>query len=112
SVVRPVPRRGGGVSDPRPISLVVTPAGDLAGVYDERVDYHAMGEVHITRASHVEPLLDGQWVADLSPVHGPLLGPYPLRSAAVAAELDWLDANLHLLCPIAPCADDRPARDH
>ena len=30
--------------------------------------------------SHVEPVTGGQWVADMKPVDGPLLGPFSMRS--------------------------------
>ena len=40
----------------------------------------------ITRASHVEPDAEGRWLADLTPVAGPVLGPFDLRSEALAAE--------------------------
>ena len=33
------------------------------------------------------------WLADLSPVNGPVLGPFDRRSEALAAELAWLEAN-------------------
>jgi hypothetical protein len=58
----------------------------------------SLGTVHIQRASHVEPQPtdDGsiQWTADLSPVGGPLLGPFLLRADALEAEHQWLDAHL------------------
>ncbi len=44
------------------------------------------------RASHVEPDGDG-WVADLSPVRGPKLGPFPTRGEALREEVNWLLAN-------------------
>jgi hypothetical protein len=44
----------------------------------------------IRRGSHVEPDEHGNWLCDLSPVSGPLLGPFASRSAALAAEVDWL----------------------
>jgi hypothetical protein len=50
------------------------------------------GEARISRASHCEPS-GTQWIADLAPVDGPLLGPFPSRAAALAAEVDWLNAN-------------------
>jgi hypothetical protein len=46
----------------------------------------------IKRASHVEPREDG-WYADLSPVGGPELGPFDLRSDALAEEVKWLEEN-------------------
>ena len=48
-----------------------------------------LGAVSIARASLVEPGPDG-WYADLSPVAGPLLGPFALRAEALAAEVKWL----------------------
>lgn len=42
------------------------------------------------RASRVEPAPAGGWAADLSPVGGPILGPFRLRHQALNAELDWL----------------------
>jgi hypothetical protein len=46
------------------------------------------------RASHVEPDDVGDWYADLEPVGGPKLGPFKTRRMALAAEIDWLDAQL------------------
>lgn len=45
------------------------------------------------RASHVEPTPEGLWEADMSPVGGPTLGPFTERGAALAAEVQWLEAN-------------------
>ena len=46
----------------------------------------------------LDPILNaddaGRWLADLSPVSGPLLGPFCLRSQALAAEQEWLVENL------------------
>ena len=38
-----------------------------------------LGKLQITRASHVEPDLDGNWWADMGPVGGPVLGPFGTR---------------------------------
>ena len=46
------------------------------------------------RASHVEPDANGDWFADMSPVNGPILGPFPLRIDALAAEHQWLEMHL------------------
>ncbi len=51
------------------------------------------GSMNIQRGSHVEPTADGQWTADLSPVAGPVLGPFTLRTAALAAERQWLEEH-------------------
>lgn len=53
----------------------------------------AKGESQIIRASHVEPCAGG-WSADLSPVQGPVLGPFPLRQTALDAEVAWLESHL------------------
>jgi hypothetical protein len=52
-------------------------------VYDESLNLHALGLPQISRGSHVKPTPDGQWTADLSPVSGPILGPFPIRSLAL-----------------------------
>jgi hypothetical protein len=63
-------------------------------LYDESLDLAALGQLSIARASPVEPTAEGQWTADLSPVMGPTLGPFPSRSAALAAEAAWLESRL------------------
>ncbi|HUE73467.1 MAG TPA: hypothetical protein VMP01_21495 [Pirellulaceae bacterium] len=73
--------------------VVITAGGQVRYVYDEAVDLSDLGRSTISRASHVEPDEQGQWLADLSPVGGPCLGPYPLRSEARAAERYWLELN-------------------
>jgi len=73
------------------MKLYISPSGDCSSIYDESLDLHTLGRPEISRASHVEPTADGQWTADLSPVHGPILGPFPTRSQALNAEVAWLD---------------------
>ena len=75
------------------MQLVVHPDGSLKCVYDEAIDLHMLGHVSISRGSHVEPDTTGEWNADLSPVLGPMLGPFSKRSDALAAERAWLVAN-------------------
>jgi len=75
------------------MELVVDPGGTVRYIYAEDIDLAALGSPVITRASHVEPNQNGSWTADLSPVGGPILGPYPLRSEALAAERRWLEAH-------------------
>ena len=74
--------------------LFVSPDGTARGLYGELIDPDAIGTARTVRASHVEPAPGGGWTADLSPSGGPALGPYPLRSAALAAEAVWLTRNL------------------
>ena len=79
------------------MEIVITPAGVVRAVYDEQLPLETLGPLTITRASHVEPTPEGAWCADLSPVGGPLLGPFGRRSEALAAESLWL--GRHLLMP-------------
>ena len=72
------------------MDVVITPSGTVRMIYDETIDAHALGSPDIRRGSHVEPTSDGRWTADLSPVRGPILGPYMTRSEAIKAEVDWL----------------------
>jgi hypothetical protein len=73
--------------------LVVGPSGRVRAIYSEVIDLEALGRPAITRASQVEPDDEGRWSADLRPVGGPVLGPYPLRSQALEAEVAWLEAH-------------------
>lgn len=74
--------------------------GTVRTVFTDDVDLEllrAIGTTTIARASHVEPTQDGHWTADLGPVRGPVLGPFPRRAQALAAELAWLKTRLHTL---------------
>ena len=76
------------------MTLIIDPAGQAHCLYAEVIDLRAMGTFRIARASQLEPDDRGNWWADLSPVAGPTLGPFGLRSEAMAAERDWLDTHL------------------
>jgi hypothetical protein len=75
------------------MDLVVARDGTIRAIYAEVIDLSDLGSALILRASHVEPDSQGRWVADLTPVNGPVLRPFNRRSEALAAELDWLEAN-------------------
>ena len=75
------------------MQMIVEPDGTLRCLYDEAIDLAALGRLSIARASYVEPDAQGHWLADLSPVAGPLLGPFERRSEALEAERAWLEAN-------------------
>jgi hypothetical protein len=75
------------------MQIVVDPQGTARCIYGEVLDLSALGSLTIRRASHVEPGDDGRWFVDLSPVRGPRLGPFNLRSAALAAEALWLEQH-------------------
>ena len=75
------------------MQLVIENGGTVRCVYNEVIDLTALGSLTIARGSHVEPIVDGRWTADLSPAGGPVLGPFDRRSDALAAELDWLESH-------------------
>lgn len=75
------------------MTITIGTDGNARCLYAETIDLAELGQPTITRASHVEPDETGRWMADLSPVDGPPLGPYPTRSQALAAEAAWLEAN-------------------
>ena len=79
--------------------LLIRPDGTVLSIYQEAIDLSAIGRPTIARASHVEPTQEGLWQADLTPVGGPVLGPFGRRSEALQAELDWLE-NHWLTRPI------------
>lgn len=80
--------------------ITVTEDGRLLFVYDDTLQpLMSLGPAQVRRASHVEPRADnspvggeGYWTADLSPIGGPRLGPFPLREQALAAERYFLQS--------------------
>lgn len=79
------------------MQLIINPGGGMRHIYDEALELSELGHAAIARASHVEPDAAGAWWVDLSPVAGPCMGPFECRSAALKAEVDWLNAHLHEL---------------
>ena len=75
------------------MQLIIEPSGNCRCVYSEAIDVRQLGSAVIQRGSHVEPTADGSWTADLSPVNGPVLGPFSTRSEALDAEVEWLLEN-------------------
>ena len=75
------------------MQLNVASSGSVRCVYGEELDLSSIGAMTISRGSHVEPTADSHWTADLSPVNGPLLGPFPSRSEALSAERRWLNEH-------------------
>ena len=75
-------------------TVFVGPDGLLRFVYqDELIELLRLGQHLIERASHVEPSPLG-WTADLTPVGGPVLGPFARRDQAIAEEVNWLDSHM------------------
>lgn len=75
------------------MQMVIDGQGTIHCLYAEVLDLTVFGPLSIRRASHVEPDVAGQWRADLSPVGGPMLGPFARRSDALSAEHDWLEKH-------------------
>jgi len=75
------------------MQMVIAPGGAVRCLYAESIDLRALGKLAIKRGSYVEPTGDGQWTADLSPVNGPLLGPFHCRTDALTAEHRWLEEH-------------------
>ena len=75
------------------MQIIIRPDGNAKCLYGEELNLHLLGRLEIQRGSHVEPTEDGFWTADLSPVGGPVLGPFEDRSAALFAERVWLENN-------------------
>ena len=73
------------------MQLIVDSCGVVRCLYDETLELACLGRLQISRGSHVEPNKEGQWLADLSPVAGPCLGPFEHRSQALDAERAWLE---------------------
>jgi len=74
--------------------LVVGQDGTVRCLYGEEIDLASLGRIRIRRASNVNPDDSGSWWADLSPIDGPRLGPFPCRSASLRAEEEWLTRTL------------------
>ncbi len=75
------------------MQIVVEANGSCRCLYSEEFDLQTLGRLSIQRASHVEPTADGLWTADLSPVGGPILGPFQTRSDGLTAERRWLEEH-------------------
>ena len=75
------------------MQLVIESGGVVRCIYGEDIDLAVLGSPAISRASHVEPDPQGRWWADLGPIDGPTLGPFTKRSAALDAEVAWLEKN-------------------
>lgn len=69
-------------------------AGKVTAIYsDAHADLIARASsVQVRRASAVEPAPQGGWTATMN--DGTVLGPFRLRSEALAAEVQYLDSKL------------------
>ena len=76
------------------MELIIDSYGLTRCVYSDAIPLQGFGQVRIKRASNVEPNEQGEWIADLSPVFGPTLGPFVKRTDAIEAEVTWLNGVL------------------
>ena len=72
------------------MQLIVESNGAIRCLYDETISLGRLGRLTIRRGSHVEADECGCWHTDLSPLGGPMLGPFSLRSEALLAESTWI----------------------
>ena len=75
------------------MQLIIDDVGTIRCLYGEEIDLSSLGGMTIVRGSHVEPDENGLWFADMSPVQGPVLGPFARRSQALEVEARWLETN-------------------
>lgn len=81
--------------------LAIRPDGAARAIYDDRLApvFAALGRPVVTRAGRVEPVTEDGfaigWQADLSPVGGPVLGPFASRRDALEAEREWLTREVY-----------------
>ena len=75
------------------MQLIIDNQGNARCIYDEVIPLHQLGRIKARRGSHVEPIAGGMWIADMKPVNGPILGPFKIRSQALAAERRWLEKH-------------------
>ena len=74
--------------------IEILPSGEIRFIYSDSLrPLMTAGTATTKRVSDVEPDAEGRWTADLSKVGGPILGPFELRDAALAAEVSWLEEN-------------------
>ena len=75
------------------MQLLIQSDGAVRCLYGEELNLKVLGRLSIRRGSHVEPTGNGQWTADMSPMNGPVLGPFRARSDALSAERTWLEQH-------------------
>lgn len=76
------------------MQMHIDAVGTVRCLYHEAIPLERLGRCRIRRASRVEPDGTGQWWIDLTPVGGPVLGPFRKRSAALETEVAWIEEHL------------------
>ncbi len=75
------------------MQLIIDDIGTIRCLYGEEIDLSSLAGMMVVRGYQVEPNETGKWSADMSPVSGPILGPFHRRSQALEAEARWLETN-------------------
>ena len=75
------------------MTMIFDADGNCRFIHSDDLAEIAPGPLTINRASHVEPTDGGKWTADLSPVAGPILGPFDTRREALDEEVAWLRSH-------------------
>lgn len=88
------------------MQLIIQVDGSIRCLYDEVLDINCLGQIALSRGSHVEPDASGNWFADLAPVFGPRIGPLPQRSMALTAERAWLEKHWLLRSPASTNSEE------
>jgi hypothetical protein len=77
--------------------VVLIKGGRIHFIYDDAMrPLMDQGKTEVRRASYVEPIntpVGVKWQADMSPVGGPVLGPFDLRQQALDREIEWLNEH-------------------
>jgi hypothetical protein len=76
------------------MKIHIDAAGKATLIYTDDLKKTGLQIESIKRASHVEPDDKGNWIADMGPSNGPILGPFPTREQALAEEVKWLEKNV------------------
>lgn len=88
------------------MKFVIAQDGSVRAIYSDQMQALLDGaglRGETRRASHVEPNASGLWEADMSPVGGPVLGPFVTRAQALTEEVAWLEAH-NIPVPLTLCA--------
>ena len=75
------------------MQIIISTSGEVSCIYTESIELKNIGRLTIRRGSHVEPDAVGKWIVNMSPINGPQLGPFDVRSKAISAEILWLEHN-------------------
>ena len=101
---------------PKKAEFFILPDGTIRFIYDDALKpVLELGECHVSRASHVDPILeDGKinWYADMTPCgHLERLGPFNTRDEAIKAEIAFLTEKV-LPLPMISVEEDSAIKSY